>query len=152
MFWRIIFVCFAFVALSGCKPPAITQEEVASAIAAPQPSSEAAAHAAAMAYFNGSLFDPEAARWKFLPLKNSVFAISFMGRGVFAENGYIRNHGNRAAGWFMCGFVNGKNRFGGYAGEQPFFVYFSPATRDAVVEGDVGDAAAAVCGAVYKAA
>jgi hypothetical protein len=144
-------ICVGLAALSGCSPSPIGQNEVSNALAAPQPSSEAAAHAAAVAYFNSSLFDPEAARWKFLPLKNSVFAISFMGRGVLDENGYIRNHGNRAAGWFMCGLINGKNRFGGYTGDQPFFVYFSPTARDVIAEGDVGDAAAAVCSAIYKA-
>lgn len=147
----LIMVALVGMALNACAPSAIKPEEVASAVAAPKPSSEAVARAAAVAYFSTSLFDPEAARWKFLPLKNSVFAVSFMDRGNFAENGYIRNHSNRAAGWFLCGFINGKNRLGGYTGDQTFFVFFSPAARDVIAEGDIGDAATMLCHAIYTA-
>jgi hypothetical protein len=78
---------------------------------APKPSSSETAQAAVKAYFAESLFDADAARYRFpLPPVQGSWIIS---------NG-------RHFGWFLCGEINGKNRMGGYTGFQTFFAYFSP--------------------------
>lgn len=59
--------------------------------------------AQAKAYFGKTLFDSQAARWQF----------TYNRRGT------------------ICGYVNSKNRFGGYVGWTPF--YFSASGLDGVI-------------------
>ena len=91
-----------------------------------KPSSQEAAQEAVKQYFERSLFDPEAARYR-LPLpptRGSRLALL---------------KADREFGWFMCGEINGKNRMGGYTGYKTFFVYFSPTVPDTVVDGAIAD-------------
>ena len=75
---------------------------------ATKPPSEAAAHEAIVSYFASQLKNPDSARYSFLPLTNGVVIMV----------------GKHKAGWFMCGTVNSKNSFGGYAGLSVFIVHF----------------------------
>jgi len=61
--------------------------------------------AAARSWIAGRLLDPDSARFDDVVSRRVDF------------NGYSL--------WLVCGMVNGRNRFGGYAGAQPFYVWIS---------------------------
>ena len=56
-------------------------------------------------YFSTKLFDPYTAKYTF----------------TNPRKGYNRLGGLKY-GWYVCGTVNAKNRFGGYVGAKPFYV------------------------------
>jgi len=111
--------------LVGCVAPP-TAEEIATMNSAVKPSSQEAAQEAVKRYFERSLFDAEAARYRFPlpPTRGSRLALP---------------RADREFGWFMCGEINGKNRMGGYTGYKTFFAYFSPTVPDTVVDGVIAD-------------
>jgi hypothetical protein len=112
--------CFA-----SCAPAPPTAQEVATMNAAPKPSSQQAAQKAIIRYFERTLFDAEAARYRF-PLSPT--------------QGSLRTEaGVREFGWFMCGEINGKNRMGAYTGYKTFLAYFSPTSPDEVTDGTIAD-------------
>jgi hypothetical protein len=121
---RIIAACAVALLLGSCAPKPPTSAELQTMQTAPKPSSDVAAQAAVKGYFERTLFDPNAAQYRF-PLP------PVQGRAVVAQM--------REFGWFMCGDMNGKNRMGGYGGYKPFFVHFSPTIPDKVDDGTVAD-------------
>jgi hypothetical protein len=76
--------------------------------------------------------DPDSARFKFGPLQ----------RGAIYDSPSLN-----MSGLFMCGYVNSKNSFGGYAGDTRFFAHLLPlnlpssqkAIWTAVIEMDEAD-------------
>jgi hypothetical protein len=111
-----IFIC-VLLTLANCAGPAPTQAELQTGATAMKPSSWEAAQSAVKKYFARSLFDPDAAQYRF---------------PVQPINGQLTMGTVREFGWFMCGQINGKNRMGGFVGYHPFIVYFSPNTADTV--------------------
>jgi hypothetical protein len=93
--------------------------------AAKAPASEKAAQEAVKVFFNKTLRDPESARYSFQP----------MVRG----QAHSRDDQRPLVGWFMCGTINSKNGFGGYAGQAPWIVYFKPDDPAHVQWGLLGD-------------
>lgn len=146
-------VVLVLLGLGGCAPVPINEGELAAMRGAPKPSSDEAAQRAVKAFFGDALFDAPAARWEFQAPAQNVIAFGLYAR-PHLDDGYIKAAGGRAAGWFLCGKINGKNRMGGYTGFQPFYVYFSPTTRDTVIDGAIdggadSTAAATVCAVAY---
>lgn len=110
-----------FLAVAACAAMPPTTAETASMQNAPKPSSQVAAEKAVVQYFDGSLKDPDSARYTFLaPTMGSLV------------NGNLRQFG-----WFMCGTVNAKNSYGGYTGGRVFLAYFDPYSSDHVRDGSV---------------
>lgn len=78
------------------------------------------------------LKDPDSARFKFGPVQ----------RGAIYDSPSLH-----MSGLFMCGYVNAKNSFGGYAGDSRFFAHLLPLKLPsssktiwtAVIEMDEGD-------------
>src|SRR3954451_5386884 len=119
-----LIVGLACAILSACvAPPATTMPTAAETSimnSALRPSSQEAANAAVQRYFDKTLFDAPAARWRF--------------NRVPVRDGLLKT---RQFGWFMCGEINGKNRMGGYTGWHEFLAYFSPTQRDVVIDGNI---------------
>lgn len=107
------YIAYAGLTLLGAchaVPPAYPtpadKQEVASAKA---PSSQAAAEATAASVIKAQLRDPESARITFSPVKHGTVILFDI-------------HNN---GYFLCGTVNAKNAYGGYAGAEDYVVYLS---------------------------
>ena len=93
-------VIFAFM-LIGCAAR-LTPEQIAAADYGPKPENY---QEIVKSLFAKSLFDPESARYEFQE----------------PRRGYMQDEPPKF-GWAVCGTVNAKNRFGGYAGRQAYFV------------------------------
>lgn len=93
--------------LTGCATP-ISQEAFASADYGPSPTEK---HQQVIrAKFDKMLIDPTSPLYEFeAPRKGYTKASPMFGT-------------RQAFGWQVCGTINSKNRFGGYAGRVPFFV------------------------------
>lgn len=98
------------LALAGClttEPPSAA--DFALRDRAVRPDSAAEAEGAAADAVRAVLIDPQSAQFEFQEPVRSAYA-----------------NGQRRFGWFLCGTVNSKNRFGGYIGRIPFIAYFDP--------------------------
>jgi hypothetical protein len=129
----VVSALFWGFALASCaSKPSPTEEQTMQN--APMPSSEQAAQQAVSNYFNDSLFDGPTARYQFLPLTHGYLKSVFLpDDSVLTTRSYF--------GWFMCGHVNGKNRYGAYTGYKLFIVHFSPTQPNSVDVGIIGDEA-----------
>lgn len=94
---------FLIIALGSAGKPAPTTEELQSANYGPYPSNY---EEIIKNYYSQILFDPYSAHFRFLQPKKVGWSDG--GRHYF--------------GYAVCGGINAKNRFGGYVGEQAFFV------------------------------
>jgi len=82
------------------------------------PPSQKVAEAAVKRHFEKTLRDPESARYSFDPWARGVIT-------PFWSSPLLTGRGPatwKIGGVFVCGMVNSKNGFGGYAGRSPFAV------------------------------
>lgn len=97
---KIILLIFAGLILSGCaKAP--TREEFYKADFGPKPDNY---EQLVKDYYFTKLFDPYSAQYTFAQ----------------PHKGWLR-FGGGTYGWYVCGTVNSKNRFGAYVGARPFY-------------------------------
>lgn len=118
---RIILALAGAALLGGCATYEPTPLAIEMGKNAVPPASLEAMETAVRGYFETSLFDPDSAQIK-------------VERPV---NGYYSSLGDGYHGWFACGQMNAKNRFGGYVGYRTFWVYFDPRDPTRVLGGDV---------------
>lgn len=100
------------LALGGCltvEPP--SSFELGLRDKAPAPASRAAVEEAVKAAAAATLLDPYSAQYVFQDPVRSIYA----------------DYSDRMFGWFVCGTVNAKNRFGGYVGATTFMAHLSGA-------------------------
>lgn len=109
------------VLLQGCATP-ISEEKLRTADYGAQPSANYKELVAARV--SPLLIDPMSA----------VFHLSNPRKGYTKRSPMVGTEEN--FGWQVCGTVNGKNRFGGYAGAVPLFVLFH---NDKIVEVILGE-------------
>ena len=112
----LLFAGLAFV-LGGCDAGKPTPET---------------AQAAVKSYFESRLFDGPAARYRFFMPPLHGWFHSTPDYPAFVS--YSDN-----PGWYMCGEINAKNRFGAYVGYTAFFVQFSPTAPYPVIVGEIAN-------------
>ena len=113
----------AFAAMLGWASAAASQSLIGNPNA-PKPTPEGA-EAAIRKHFEVKLFDGESARIQMNP------------RIIWGD---IELAGDRYYGWWACGRVNAKNRYGAYVGYQPFLIGFDPYDPGKVKLSGVGGA------------
>lgn len=120
---------FAFIllvmALGACVAAPPTAVELEFARKAVPPSNGEAGNRAVERYFRASLKDPDSARFTFREPRNGVVVLGISG--------------DREIGWFICGTINARNSYGGYAGPKTFLAHFSPVAADIVTDGGLDD-------------
>jgi hypothetical protein len=119
MDWQRLIACMLLAFVCGCAGPSPSTEGQARAVQAIAPSSPEAAEKAVTRYFAAKLLDAPSARY--------VFRKPVQGSLVF--------FGPRQSGWFLCGTVDAKNKFGNYVGHRAFLAFFKPNVPDQVDDG-----------------
>lgn len=116
-----ILAIFIAAVLAGCATYEPDLVALAQGEKAEPPASMEAVEKAVKAYFGQTLFDPESAQYRVREPINSYYVAM----------------GDAQHGWFVCGELNAKNRFGGYVGFHPFWVYLNPHDPNWAVSGYV---------------
>jgi hypothetical protein len=126
----LLMAFLALAALAACVHTEPTAEDFAAAQTAARPMNDDAAQLAVMAYFSKTLPGGDTGEYAFNPLTNGAVT---RGTGLSSLSEV------HEAGWFMCGTVSTKNRYGVYGPALPFYAHFDPAAPNSVKTGIVED-------------
>lgn len=121
----VIFVVLFLLVGCAARP---SDEEVNSAYYGPMPSNS---KEIAEEWIKQRLVDPMSAVFEHDP---------YVIRGYYSS----AFGGSASYGWVRCGYVNARNRMGGYAGRERYYLLIR---NDSVIEGFIGDLASRGCAA-----